>query len=823
MSEIKLKIEKGFENLGHWLYQNKIKSLAFILLFVVLLGLQIPKITIDTSWEGMLRANDPGRIVYNAFREQFGQDRIIIVGIKAPDIFTDSFMQTLKSIHEDLENEVPYVEEVNSLINARSTRGIGDVLHVDELFEGWPERKVDLSLLKKHVLGNPYYLNNIVSADGDVVAIVIETQAALANDSDDEDELLEGFDENITENEHKTDNSFFSEREMTKVVDAVTMVLERYRSPDLHIAFTGGPVIEDAFNRATKEDMLFLMGLTYLVIIFFLSVLFRRISGVILPFFVIVASIICTIGCISISGTPMTVMTTILPSFVAAVGIADAVHVLVIFFRHFQPGVSKEDAVAFALGHSGLPIVMTGATTAAGLLSFSYAELAAIGDLGIFSAVGVILALIFTIMLLPPLIALTPIKPKKKIIKKTLTSPMDRVLLAFATFSTTHPVKILIVCLALIIISVIGVLKLDFSHNMMKFFPDHMSIKGDTEFINENLRGIIPVEIIVDTKKENGIYDPEILNLIESVSKKLNEMKIADMKIGKIFSINDILKETNQALHANDSSYYTIPQDHDVIAQEFFLFENTGSDDLEKIVDSQFSKTRVTIKLYWVEIFTAEKILKTVVKEFEEAFAGKADITMTGMSGLMTRTVPAALISMRQSYIIAAVVITIMMIMLVGSVKIGLISMVPNLLPIFIVMAFMAYINIPLDFNGLMIGSIALGLVVDDTMHFMYNFRKYYHITGDSKEAIRETLLGTGRALLITSLVLSSGFFVTMFATLSNSVVFGFFTGLVILIALFADFVLAPALMVLLFRNSKEPALKQSRVTVKAEQQDIKN
>jgi predicted RND superfamily exporter protein len=122
-----------------------------------------------------------------------------------------------------------------------------------------------------------------------------------------------------------------------------------------------------------------------------------------------------------------------------------------------------------------------------------------------------------------------------------------------------------------------------------------------------------------------------------------------------------------------------------------------------------------------------------------------------------------------------------------------------------------------------MIGSIALGLVVDDTMHFMYNFRKYYHITGDPKEAIRETFLGTGRALLITSLVLSSGFFVTMFATLSNTIIFGLFTGLVILIALLADFVLAPALMFLLYKKGKGSLMEQSSVIGKTEQQGLEN
>jgi len=265
--------------------------------------------------------------------------------------------------------------------------------------------------------------------------------------------------------------------------------------------------------------------------------------------------------------------------------------------------------------------------------------------------------------------------------------------------------------------------------------------------------------------------------------------------VGKVFSITDILKETNQALNGNDPLFYKIPESRDLIAQELLLFENSGSDDLEKVVDSQFKKTRITLKIPYVDIVVVYKFINKIKVLLEKEFDGKADVTITGMGSLMGRTLPAALRSMTRSYITIFFVISAMMVALVGSVKYGLISMIPNVLPIVIVMGAMGALGLPLDLNALMMGSIAIGLVVDDTMHFMYNFRKFYRVTGKVYTAVQETLLGTGRAMLITTVVLSSSFYVTMTGQLKTTVIFGFSAGSVIVLALLADFVLAPALM----------------------------
>ncbi len=339
----------------------------------------------------------------------------------------------------------------------------------------------------------------------------------------------------------------------------------------------------------------------------------------------------------------------------------------------------------------------------------------------------------------------------------------------------------------------------------------------DTLSIDNHLKGIIPLEVIIDTKKENGIYDPEILNAIENFTRHIEKIDHREISVGKVFSIIDIIKEINQALHENQANQYTIPQDRNAIAQELILFENSGSDDLDRIVDSEFRKTRITIKTSWVDAVVFDKFIKDMETCLNTIFYGKTDFQLTGAMSLIARTFPATLGSMTKSYVIALFVISLMMIFLVGDMKIGLVSMFPNLLPIVFVMGIIVLCGFPLDINTMMIGSIAIGVVVDDTVHFIYNFRKYFDKTGDAEKAMRETFLGTGRAMLITTLILSTCFATNMLCMMDNVVRFGAFNALVILFALLADFILAPALLVLLARKKEAAYMKEPELKIRLE------
>jgi len=406
------------------------------------------------------------------------------------------------------------------------------------------------------------------------------------------------------------------------------------------------------------------------------------------------------------------------------------------------------------------------------------------------------LAFVTTIVLLPALLALFPLKNKRKSGRDQKIAVMDRFLSRVSHFSTSHPVPIVIASATIIVLSVVGASMIRFSHHIVGWFPKATEIRIATEKIDHEMRGTLNLEIVIDTGKENGLYEPDLLNRMENAAAYVQSLEYEEVFVGKAWSLTTILKEINQALNENRPAYYAIPDNRDLIAQEFLLFENSGSDDLEDFVDSQFAMARFSVKAPFKDVVKYNTFLQTIHRYFADRFPD-TKITFTGMMTLLSRTVSNAIRSMARSYVIALAVITILMIILIGRVRIGLLSMIPNLAPILLMLGVIGATAIPMDLFTMMVGSIAIGLAVDDTIHFMHNFRRYYEQSGDPKQAVFKTLHTTGRAMLVTTVVLSLGFFIFVFASMNNLFYFGLLTAFTIVMALVADYLLAPALMVL--------------------------
>jgi predicted RND superfamily exporter protein len=794
-------VESFFSGLARLLYRHRIKTLFFTFAFILFLTAFIPWIEIDTSAVGLLRETDPARISYDGFRDQFDENDIIIIAVAPSEVFDIHFLSRLKEFHNELEREVPYIKRITSLINARDTYGKDDKLVVGELLENWPETKADLEKIRKRAFDNPFYANSLLSEDGKVTTIILETEAIISNAA--EEDPLTGFekdetDSKATENEdEKEADRYFSEKENRQVVTAIKGVVKKYDQPGFVVYIAGEPVVMDVYNRAMERDIFIVITLSLLTIAVFLAILFRRVSGVLIPEMVIISGLLSTAGLLSFFNVTIKLTTIVLPGFLLAVSVGYAIHILVIFYARYQGGSTKEDAIAYAVGHSGLAVVLTAITTAASLFSFAFAELTAIADLGFFGASGVMLAMVYTILLLPTCIALSPIKRKAVSREEKKSAVMDRILLTFSNVSIRHPRKMVAGSLLLFAVSIYYTCQVSYSHNVLNWIGVKEQIKTDVPFIDDHLKGSVILEVILDTQKDNGVKDPALLRGIDKITRDLIDYSTKHLYVGKVLSVNDIIKETHRSLHDNDPYYYRLPEDRNTVSQELLLFENSGSDDLERMVDSNYRTMRVSIKTPWIDAMYLKELVAFVQNRFEKDLAGVKSVTVTGIPAILSRSIPASLHSMAKSYMIAFSVITLLMIFHVGNVKIGLLSMISNLLPIFMTMGIMGFFSINIDMSTIMIGSIAIGIVVDDTLHFMYNFRKYYDESGDPAFAIRTTMLGTGRAILLTSLILSSGFFILMTASLSLLIVFGFFTGLTVIFALLADFFVNPALMVL--------------------------
>jgi predicted RND superfamily exporter protein len=768
------------------------RIIAATALPILALASQLPEVRLDTSTEGFLHDDDPALLEYIAFRDQFGRDDLIVLALSPPRVFDLAFLETLRSLHRRLEDEVPHLDEVTSLVNARATRGSKDELIVEDLLEEWPAGADDLRRIEDFVSSNPSYRNLLISEDGRFTTVAIKLSSHSSAGADAADDFAAAFDEEDAVPGGEGEAVYLTDAESSEVVAAVRAIVADYRAEDFPVSMAGSPVVMDVVTRSMRSGMMRFIRLTILAIAIFLFVLFRRASAVFLPLAVVLLSLVATIGLMTASGKALKLPTMILPSFLLAVGVGGSVHVLALFFRRLDFGASKEEAIVSTLEHSGLPIILTGLTTAGGLLSFAPTALAPVSDLGIFAPAGVMIALLLTLLLLPALLALVPIRPRPGAggTGGALRPLLDGVITGAGDFAGRRPWRVIGVAAGLLVVAGLGATRIELSHNPLRWLPASSSVREATEQIDRELRGSVTMEIVLARGEENGWYEPGTLQGLEAFARFAEQYRDGDVFVGRAFSLVDVLKEIHRALNGNDPRYYDVPTDRDLIAQEFLLFENSGSDDLEDLVDSQFRQARLTLKVPWLDAVAYSGTVRELQTRLEEQFGGVATIRVTGIVALLTRTISAVMTGMVQSYCIAFAVVTVLMILLIGSVRLGLIAMVPNLAPILLALGVMGWFGLPLDAFTLLIGSIALGLAVDDTIHFMHKREE-----GDSRTAIRLTLETAGRAMLVTTLVLSTGFFIFTLSSMNNLFNFGLLTGFALIVALLADFLLAPALM----------------------------
>ena len=638
-------MKRATKAVDNWLYRvgegiSTHKYKVLITMIVLLMGMivNVPKITLDTTTEGFLHEDDPVRVMYDKFQDQFGHDEKIVVAIKTDGVFKLENLTKLKALHNELKENVPTLNDITSLINARNTTGDEENLLVEDLFEEWPEDEAALAEKKSLAFANPMYKDLLLNSDGTFTVIILEANTYTSIGVEELDEF-EGFDETDSDSEPQ---EFISDQEMAAMVHKVRDIVKEHNSDTFQIQIAGSPSVTETLKSSMQSDIKKFNGLILLSIIILLSLLFKRVSGVVFPLLAVILSVLGTVGLMSFFGTPIKIPTQILPSFILAVGVGTSIHIMAIFFHHFDKYGDKKKPIAYTLKHSGLPIIMTSLTTAAGIGSFSFSKVAPVSDLGIYGAAGVIIALIVSMVLLPVLIAIFPLK-RKAYVDVNHQDFLERILEKIADFSQVYAKPIVVGSLTLMAITIGLATQMKYSHNPLTWLPEHNEARIATEKIDQEMRGTISLELIIDTKKENGLYDYELLKSIEEVSQYAETIETDTYFVGKVVSIVDVMKEIHKALHANDPQYYAIAQDPDLIAQEILLFENSGSDDLEDFVDSQLSQARITIKMPWIDAFHYDDILTKVDTYTKEHFKAPTTVTITGMILRLAATISSAI------------------------------------------------------------------------------------------------------------------------------------------------------------------------------------
>lgn len=780
--------------LGRFLIRYPKSVLATVLVLVALLMTQMPQLRMDTSAESFLAGGAKVLDDYDDFRREFGRDEFFVVVITGVDVFSVDFLTALRDFHEAVEMKVDKLQSVESLVNVRSIYGEDDDLIAEDLLENFTGTEEDVDVIRQRIRGKDLYYGRLINHEEDTVAVMVKLiPYSITKNPDGSETVINLSDAEIA---HGSD-------QLNAVVNEFR---QRFDGANVHIG--GTPELGSYMSLVVRNDLTNFTGAAVGVIGLMLAFMFRRASGVLIPMSIMALAISSTIAFMPLLGYPMLLTSSIMPSFLMAACIGAAVHLLAMFYRRYDAGATKEEALVYAFSHTGKPVFFTSMTTTVGVASFAFSEVQPIFTLGLFSAIGTMLALILSLTLVPVLVMLAPVK--RKAVRNTDNLKEGglpyRITRGSIYLSTHYPKSIAFVGVVLALVSLSFMPQIKFSQDSMKWLPDDNPVKVSMQVTEKKITGSMPLEIVIETGKEQGAIDPVLLQKLDRWVDSIEGKTIEGVKIISVNSLINLVKETHQAFNGNKASAYVIPDDQEAIAQELLLVEMDQADDLYQYTDRKFSKLRITLILPWTDAVDLEDFQEVLAADYKKAIGDGYDMHFTGLIPIFATMMDKMLESAAESYFLSALGISLLMIILMRGVVDGMLSMLPNFLPIIMVLAYMAINNIAIDVFSILIGSIAMGICVDDTVHFMHGFRTRYAEHGDAARAIDETLMSCGKALMITSVVLFWSFMAYTLSDLSSMDNFGILMAMCIVLAIIADFLLAPALMMLRYGKKKPVA-----------------
>ena len=779
---------------ARWVVERPVTVIGAALLLALVSILQLPKLTFDARTEGFLPEDDPVRVEYRAFRDYFGRSEPVVLAVRLPGNLGDRvFLERLRALHADVEAEVPHLARITSLVNVRHLEARGDTLHVGELLETLPRSLEELAAFERRVRGSDLYPNLVISPDERWTLLAFETDTEIGEAVD-----PLGF-ETVAAARRE-----MGPREDAAVIATVQEIVARHRTEGFEIRAGGGILIQNRVTTALREDFGRLLALAMGVITLLLVLLFRSLLAAVLAVSVVLLSLAGTLGCMALFGAPVGVGSQILPTFLLAVGVGYAVHVLTVFRQQRTAGRDRPAAARAALDHAGRPIGLTAATTVAGLVSFAPAGLIPVAQIGIFAPLGVGFAALYAVTLLPALLVVCPLRVPAP--GPRASGATARGLVGLGDWALRHRAGVLAGLVVVWAVALLGAAQLRTSHDPLAWVRNDAELVETTDIVDRHMGGAGVLELLIEARPGKSLRDPALLERMDRLESKILALEVGPLRAAKVLGLHRIVKELHQELHGGDPAWYRVPDDPAVLAQELLLFENRGSDDLEKWVDTTYRVGRMTTRIPWADAYHIVPYAEALQRLARAELGEHADIKLGGLQTLVTRAFVSLNEILIESYGIAFVLVSVLMVLLVGDVRVGLVAMIPNLTPIVVALGFMGWVGIPLGTLTMLVGSIVLGLAVDDTIHVAHGFVRHQRAFGDPQAAIRHTLRTTGVALLFTSLALVCGFLVYGFGTLMTMLHFGAIAALSIAVALLADLVVLPGLLAWLFEGRSGPA-----------------
>ncbi|ELZ1713796.1 MMPL family transporter [Vibrio parahaemolyticus] len=687
----------------------------------------------------------------------------IVIAPEDGDIFTPQTLSLIQKITVDAW-QVPYSSRVDSIANYQHTEAFDDELLVEDLlyseYELTPER---ISKVKSIALSEPVLKSALVSEKGDVTVVNITVQ-------------LPEMDKTA---------------EVEEVVSSINAMIDRYQRayPDVTFHKAGIIAMNHAFMTAAQDDSSTLVPTMLVVILVFLTIMLRSILSVIATLIVIIGSVMATMGISGWAGMFLSTATVNVPTLIMTLAVADCVHVIATMRQSMKNGFTKAQSIERSIALNFVPIQITSVTTAIGFLMMNMSDSPVLRDFGNLSALGVMVACFLSVTLLPALLKLLPIHVKMET-SQDQKHVMDRLgdfVVSQRRALLPLSVVVIVVCASLIPLNKVN-------DESVEYFGQRNEFRQAADFMEERISGMTNISIAIKTNESQGIAAPDFLNTIGEFSSWLRDQPETD----HVATLADVYKRLNKNMHGDDEAYYLLPQERELAAQYLLLYEMSLPYGLDLNNQINVDKSSIKMVLTVANLGSVELVdLENRIYQWFAEHAPQYQVVASSPSLMFAHIGETNMASMLSTLPITLVLISALLIFALRSVRLGLISLMPNIAPAVIGFGLWALISGEINLGLSVVVTLTLGIVVDDAVHFLSKYQRARREGQTAEQAVRYAFHTVGRALWITTVVLVAGFSVLAMSSFRLNADMGQLSAIVIFIALVVDFLFLPTLLML--------------------------
>jgi len=774
--------------------RNRLAILIIIGLLTILMGYLGSNIKMSYEMARMLPASDPISVEYDDFKKQFGLDgSVIFVAIQDPELFTvDHFNSWYELSMEVLDingvQEVVSVAHLYNLIRNDSLKKFQFLPIVSK--KATSQSEVDS--LKKIIYSLPLYDDRLFNKETNVSLMMITLDKEVLNSK-----ARIGLVKNIKETVDKYGSQY-----------------------NIDVKYSGLPYIRTVTSKKIQDELLLFVLLSLLITSVLLFILFRSGRAVLFAMLVVIIAVIWVLGTTVLFGYKITILTGILPPLLIVIGVENSIFLLNKYLSEYRIHGNKILALSRMISRIGNANLLTNATTAAGFAAFIITSNELLVEFGIVASVNILVTYLLSLFILPILFSYFPV-PKSKHLQHLDKGFINYIVTKVTGIILTKRTVIYIITSVFFVAAIYGLTKLKTTGNIVDDISKKEKLYKDMIFLEQNFKGVMPLEITVNTKKRNGILRLSTLKKIDQLQDTLALYK----EFSKPLSVVEVVKSAKQAFYKGNEKMYSLPNNQEKNFILSYVPEMGGKNKgiLNAFVDSNFQTTRISVQMANIGTNDINRILNDIQPKIDSIFnPDKYDISLTGTSVVFLKGTNYLVKNLFMSLMLAVLIITLLMALIFSSARMIVISLIPNLIPQILTAGMMGFFDIPIKPSTILIFSIALGISVDNTIHFLSRYRlQLRHNSWKIRPAVLAALIETGYSMVYSAIVLFFGFYIFTLSSFGGTEALGYLVSFTLVVALLSNLFVLPSLLLSLNKRIITKSFKEPFLEVFDEEEDI--